>query len=366
MKRIDLFRPTLGASELAAIREIFESGWIGYGPRCEGVERAWSFEVGAKYGIATNSCTSALQIALKLRNVGPGDQVIVPAITFAATAEAVVAVGATPIFCDVDPQTLLIDPLSACEKQTAKTKAVIPVLYAGQPLDIGNTFHGMDVIYDCAHAAGSSFNAAGKLCCWSFQAVKNLGCGDGGMVTTDSQTDQIRGKAIAWHGIDRSTWSRAVGRHYSWEYEVSEVGIKGQMNDITAAILSVQIGRMGEMQAARRTIACQYYRELQGVPIVGDWVESHRSAWHLFVIKSPQRNKLADYLAEQGIITGVHYKPLHLHPAYRGAGSLPVAEAEWQKVLSLPMHIGLSVADVTRICEAVQSFNQAHQIKEAA
>lgn len=322
--------------------------------------------VGARFGVATNSCTSALQIALRLHNIGPGDDVIVPTITFAATAEAVLAVGARPVFCDVHPDTLLIDLASASEVRTLRTKAIIPVLYAGQLLDIGDDWQGLRVIYDCAHAAGSSFNAAGKLCCWSFQAVKNLGCGDGGMITTDSEVDQVRAKSLAWHGISRTTWDRTHGKHYTWDYDIGEVGYKAQMNDITAAILSVQIGRMGELQQQRRHLAYQYARRLKGVSVVSDPARMDLQSWHLFVIKSGQRDQLADFLHERGITTGVHYRPLHLHGLFGGLQSLPNAEREWQRILSLPIHTGLSTRDVDTICDAILDFNHTHQESEAA
>lgn len=357
MIRTELFRPTLGPAELAAVKEVFESGWIGYGPRCEGVERAWAFTVGAKYGVALNSCTSALQIALRLRGVGPGDEVIVPTITFAATAEAVIAVGATPIFCDVHSDTLLIDLESAAAVISPRTKALIAVLYAGQPVDLGNEWAGLPVIYDCAHAAGSSFKATGKLCCWSFQAVKNLGCGDGGMITTDSEIDQSRSKSLAWHGISRSTWDRASGKHYTWDYDICEIGYKAQMNDITAAILSVQIGRMGEHQTVRRGIVYQYLRRLSDFGVVRTAGQEHLSSWHLFVIRTSDRNKLAGHLAGLGIATGVHYRPLHLHTAFSHGQRLPVAECEWQRILSLPIHPQLTAANVDHICDSIQSFS---------
>lgn len=373
MNRIGLFRPTLGALELSAIKEVFESGWIGYGPRCEGVERAWAFTVGSRYGVALNSCTSALQIALRLRGVGPGDEVIVPTITFAATAEAVIAVGATPVFCDVHPDTLLIDLESAESVRSPSTRAVIAVLYAGQLLDIGNEWAGIPVIYDCAHAAGSSFNATGKLCCWSFQAVKNLGCGDGGMVTTDSEVDQVRAKSLAWHGISRSTWDRSAGKHYTWEYDIGEIGYKAQMNDITAAILSVQIGRMGELQQQRRHLAYRYAQQLQGVPIVGVSGQMDLQSWHLFVIQSERRNELADFLALRQISTGVHYKPLHLHTAFRelpqpifgSQPALPNAERAWNRILSLPMYPELTSQNVDFVCDSIREFNYFNMSEES-
>lgn len=364
MSRIALFKPTLGAAELAAVKDVFESGWIGSGPRCEGVERAWAFTVGAKFGVATNSCTSALQIALRLRGIGPGKKVLVPTITFAATAEAVVAIGATPVFVDVHPDTLLLN-VDSIPWQHRDADAIIVVLYAGQVLDLGDSYMSIPIIYDCAHAAGSSFKATGKLCCWSFHAVKNLGCGDGGMITMDSEDDQSRGRSLAWHGITRSTWDRANSKHYTWEYDVTEMGFKGQMTDITAAILSVQIGRLGELQCMRRRIAYRYAQQLKGIPIVCDSENMHLQSWHLFVIKDDLRNDLADFLAQRGIVTGVHYRPLHLHTLFQPQPSLPVAEREWLRLLSLPMHPGLTDIEVDWVCESIREFF-SDQREEAA
>lgn len=356
MTKIDLFKPALGHEELSAVKEVFESGWIGYGQRSEGVERSWASQVGAKYGIATNSCTSALQIAMRLRNVGPGDEVIVPTITFAATAEAVLAVGAKPVFCDVKPDTLLIDLNFAKGLINQKTKAIVPVLYAGQPLNLGDEYLGIPLIYDCAHAAGSSFDASGKLCCWSFQSVKNLGCGDGGMVTTDVEAFQSRGKRLSWHGIARSTWNRASEQHYTWDYDIAELGYKAQMNDITASILSSQINRMGLLQSIRRGIAYRYAQRLRGIPIVGCNDRMDLNSWHLCVIKTEYRNELSKFLANRGIASGVHYRPLHLHTVFESKCTLPVAEREWKTLLSLPIHTSLTDEDVDRVCDTIREF----------
>lgn len=372
MNRTELFQTTLGHHELAEVEKVFESGWIGYGPKCRQVETIWANRVRARYGVATNSCTSALQIALRLRGVGPGDEVIVPTITFASTAESVLSVGAKPVFCDVMPDTLLIDLESAASKVTLRTQAIIPVLYAGQVLDIGNTWFTLPVIYDCAHAAGSSFLGHDKTCCWSFQAVKNLGCGDGGMLTLMDSDDQVRAKSIAWHGINRSTLDRSQGQHYTWDYDVTELGIKGQMNDITAAILQVQIERMDELRMSRLSRVLRYVERLRGIPgidILRNSPTVERSSWHLFVIKvrPDLRNKLAAYLAQRGIATGVHYKPLHLHTLFRdGKTSLPVAEAEWQRILSLPLSPQLRLEEVDRICQIIIDCVSDHSEKVAA
>lgn len=357
-RRVELFSPNTDERELLELQSVFKSGWLGYGPRSQGVEHIWSHEVGARFGVATNSCTSALQIALRLAGIGPGDEVLVPTVTFAATAEAVVSVGATPIFCDVDSKSLLIDLIDASNRIGHKTRAIIPVLYAGQHVDIGNTWKGLKVIYDCAHAGGSGFNASDKLCCWSFQAVKNLGIGDGGMVTTDCQEDAIRGKTLAWHGISRTTWDRANGKHYTWDYDVQEIGIKGQMNDIAAAVLSVQIGKLGESQSIRRSLAYRYRQRLEG--IVEFAAHSDNVGWHLFVIKSQHRNRMADYLAEHGIVTGVHYRPLHLHTAFRQSESLPTAERVWPQILSLPIHARMDLSDVDWICDVIEVFQETY------
>ena len=372
MNRTELFQTTLGYHELAEVEKVVESGWIGYGPKCREVETIWANRVRARYGVATNSCTSALQIALRLRGVGPGDEVIVPTVTFASTAEAVLSAGAKPVFCDVMPDTLLIDLESAASKVTSRTRAIIPVLYAGQVLDIGNTCLGMSVIYDCAHAAGSSFLGHNKTCCWSFQAVKNLGCGDGGMLTLMNEADQARAKSIAWHGINRSTFERSQGQHYTWDYDITELGIKGQMNDITAAILQVQIERMDELHLARLSRVLRYCECLRGIPgiqIVRNRPSAGRSAWHLFVIKvrTDLRNKLAAYLAYRGVSTGVHYKPLHLHTLFRdGQTSLPVAEYEWQRILSLPLSPQLRLDEVDRICRIIIECVRDDSVEAAA
>lgn len=184
------------------------------------------------------------------------------------------------------------------------------------------------------------------------------------MVTTDSEFDQVRGKSLAWHGISRTTWDRSSDKHYTWDYDIKELGYKAQMNDITAAILSVQIGRMGELQQQRRHIAYQYNNRLRSVPIVGAQDRMDLQSWHLCVIKSDNRDQLARYLADKKIQTGVHYRPLHLHTLFARSPPLPVAEREWQRILSLPMHPGLTSREIDFVCESILEFNCAHKVSE--
>ncbi len=352
--RISLFKPNYNEREAEAVCEVLRSGWIGLGPKTAEFERRFAKRVGAKYAIALNSCTMALEIALRLLDIGPGDDVIVPAMTFVATGHAVVSCGATPVFCDVRPDTLTIDWDDAFRRVTKRTKAIMPVLYAGQVIECPDT--NIPLVYDCAHASGSGIEANGKLCCWSFHAVKNLACGDGGMLTTDDEAFSNRARRLCWHGIDKGTWDRSGPQRYTWEYECSEVGYKAHMNDITAALGLVQLDKLSQMQQRRLSIAAQYYEQIGAVVETPLTPPGH--GCHLYVIRTERRNELADYLAERGITTGVHYKPIHLYPCYDDQPRLPVAEREWQRILSLPMHTGLTDVEVEVICDEIKRFFQ--------
>jgi len=257
---ISLFRPDHDEREVEAVREVLLSGWTGLGPKVEEFEENFARSQGAKYGVATNSCTSALELCLRAIGVG-GGRVAVPTITFASTAHAVRLVGGEPVFCDVNRHTLLIDD------EVERCDAAIPVVYAGQP--VPHTFDSgfpVPVIWDCAHAAGSAFDASGKTCCWSFHSVKNLATADGGMVTTSDAAFAAKLKRLRWLGIDKSTHDRS-GKTYSWEYDIPEVGIKAHMNDVTAAIGLVQLAKLPAMQARRREIAERYDELLKNLPV---------------------------------------------------------------------------------------------------
>lgn len=361
-KRIDLFRPCLGKEELSAIESVFASGWIGNGKVSESVEKTFATLTGSYFAVATNSCTSALQVALKLRNVSAGDEVIVPTMTFTATAEAALSIGATPVLVDVAPETLLADYDSVKAAITPRTKAIILVLYAGRVLDWGDSVNGIPIIYDCAHAAGSRFRASGanRIACWSFNAVKNLGCGDGGMLTCNHPSEQSRAKSLAWHGITASTWSRSKDSKYTSGYDVEELGFRGQMSDITAAILSAQIGRLGEFQQTRRHAWLQYHRQLRGIDqieLLTTDVEYDTSSHHLVVARCRNRDALQRHLASRDITTGIHYKPLHQLTLFSATQqSFPVADAAYQEILSLPCHPALTADEVSVVCESIREF----------
>ncbi|HUW43734.1 MAG TPA: DegT/DnrJ/EryC1/StrS family aminotransferase, partial [Bacillota bacterium] len=228
---INLFKPNLGKEELDALKPVFESGWIGLGPKTEEFEIKFAEYIGTKYAIGLNSATAALDLSLKLLNINHGDQVIVPTITFVSTAHVVAYNLATPIFVDVD-KNLLIDAEDVKRKITSKTKAIIPVHYSGRPVDMDKlkkVAGEIPIIEDAAHAVGSKYKEKncgnlGTLGCFSFHAVKNLTMGDGGAITTNNKEFYERAKRLRWLGIDKGTWDRTEDNlSYWWEYDVTEI-----------------------------------------------------------------------------------------------------------------------------------------------
>ena len=257
------------------------------------------------------------------------------------------------MLCDVEEDTLLLDPADA-RRRSSSPRAAIAVLHGGrpfaEPLDLGDA----TVIYDCAHAAGARFDAGGKLCCWSFNAVKNLATGEGGMITTDDEELARRAARLRWHGIDRTTWDRAHGDGYRWEYDIREVGFKYPMGDIAAALGVTQLEKLDEMQELRDRHVRQYLTELDGVPGIRLPEYDGDSSWHLFVVRVAERDRVAAHLQAHGIDTGVHYKPLHLYPLYRTPYDLPVAERAWPTLLTLPLFPGMTSGDVSHVAATLR------------
>lgn len=362
---ISLFKPYIGDVELESVRDVFESGWIGLGPKTEQFEKGFAKYVGCKYAVGLNSATAALDLSLKLLNINRGDEIIVPTITFVSTAHVVKYNLADPIFVDVD-QNLLIDLNDLEQKITSRTKAIIPVHYAGRPVDMDRLKEiagDIPIIEDAAHAAGSTYK--GKKCgslglmgCFSFHAVKNLAMGDGGAITTNDEALYERAKKLRWLGIDKSTWSRsAENKPYWWEYAVEEVGLKCHMNDIAASIGLVQLSKLDSMNTTRRSIAERYTAGLPRevlTPMMDTDVS--KSSWHIYCVRCPKRNELSVYLQERGIATGVHYKPIHLYKCYGNTPRLPNAEMYFEEILSLPMHPGLTNDEVDLVIAAIRSF----------
>lgn len=346
---IPLLKPSVTEAEIEAVAEVLRSGWWGQGPVVERFERALAERYRYAHCVTTNSATAALHLALLAAGVEPGDEVILPALTFVSTGLAVLYAGASPVLADVYADTLCIDWSNALNLVTEKTAAIIPVDYAGFPaFAFAPMCGGLPVIQDAAHSCGGP--AYTDLVCFSFHPVKNLATGDGGAILLNDDAQAERLRSLRWCGIDRSTWERSEKR-YGWDYDIAEVGYKYHWNDIQASIGLVQLGRLDEMNGRRREIAERYMDALDDVVELPDDAPEH--TWHLFPVRvdAERRDSLIDYLLERDISAGVHYKPLTHYPMF--TGDVPVTEREWLCLVSLPIFPDMTDAQQERVIEAV-------------
>jgi dTDP-4-amino-4,6-dideoxygalactose transaminase len=374
-------RPSVTDAERNAVLEVLDSGWLTTGAKAKAFETEFAGYVGARHAVALNSATAALHLALEALGVGPEDEVIVPTWTFAASAEVVAYLGARPVLIDVAQDTLNLTVEGVLAAVTPRTKAVIAVHIAGRPVAIhalvdALTPLGIAVVEDTAHAFPSRIGASGRMAgtigrigAYSFYATKTITTAEGGMLVTDDDSLAARARLMSLHGIGRDAWKRyAAGG--SWYYEIEEAGFKYNLTDIAAALGLVQLARADELLAARRELVA-WYRESFSATGVMDLVElpddepdgSH--AWHLFIIRlrldrlSVGRAAVISRMGEAGIGTSVHFIPLHLHPYYRRQGwrpeHFPVAGAEYERVISLPLWPGMTRDDIQRVVDALSA-----------
>jgi perosamine synthetase len=282
-----------------------------------------------------------------------------------STNHVILYSGATPVFVDIDPATLNLDLNLVEEAITDRTRAIMVVHYAGNPVDMHQLYtlakkHGLGVIEDAAHACGAFYKTGPigsfGLTCFSFHAVKNLPTGDGGMITTNDKDTYERLLRLRWLGIDRSTFDRRTSDGYKWEYDVSELGTKSYMNDITAAIGIEQLKGLDCWNAFRADIVWRYIYGLSSCVEILEETEGAISANHLMVVKVDNRDRVVSRLKEKGIETGVHYKPNHLYDMYQPYVRSPLIETEeaYGHIVSLPLHLGLSDEDVNFVIESVK------------
>ncbi len=375
-------RPWIDAQSIQAVVDVLESGWLTRGPRTEAFEKALAEYLGCRAAIGLNSCTAGLHLALVALGIGPGDEVITSPITFPATANVIVHQGARPVFADVDRDTLNLDPEQVAARITPRTKAILPVHFAGHPCPMGPIIdlarrHRLHVIEDAAHAleavdAGKKIGTVGHLTAFSFYATKNLTTGEGGMLTTDDPDLAQRLRILSLHGISKSAWTRytPAGVH---EWETLLPGFKYNMFDIQAALGLAQLSRLEEWWRIRRSHAERYRDALMDTPqltLLGER-SGIRHAHHLLVVLlrverlGVNRRAIMESLKAEGIGTGVHFTSLHVHPYYRDTlsvlpGELPVAEWASPRVLSLPLYPRMTDGDVDRVVGTLQKVLAAH------
>jgi perosamine synthetase len=368
-------RHEIDDDDVAAVARALRSEWLTSGPGVSDFESAIARTVEADYAVAVSSGTAALHAAIFAIDIGPGDEVIVPPMTFAASANVVVYQGATPVFADVDPDTLLIDPAAAAARITPRTRAIVAVDYAGQPCDyaaLREAIAGRPValVADACHAIGArdergrAVGAIADLTAFSFHPVKHVTTGEGGAVTTNDASFAERMRTFRNHGI--TVDHRQRSEQGSWFYEIVDLGYNYRLTDVQSALGLSQLAKLRARVARRQAIAHEYDRAFAAIPEVRPLSVragvSH--SYHLYVVRvetarlACDRAMMFSALRREGIGVNVHYIPVHLHPFYRqrfgaGPGLCPVAEAAYASILTLPMFAGMETRDVRDVIEAV-------------
>ncbi len=360
--RIPFHKPHITDKEIDSVTEVLKSGWLTMGEKTLEFEKRFRAYIGVKHAVAVNSATSALHCALAAAGLREGDEVLLPAMTFVATAEVVLYFKAIPVMVDVNRETHLMEPHDLERKISPKSRAVIPVHYAGQMCDMDAIQeiarrHHLVVIEDAAHALpawyrGAGIGSGGGLCCFSFYATKTLVTGEGGMITTDSDELADRMSRMRLHGIGRDSWNRYSDKG-SWEYDVTMLGYKYNTTDINAALGIEQLEKLEWMWKVRCDVAGSYERAFSSQdPLIPYRVVDDRvCAWHLYPLKlnlealSISRDGFITELKNRGIGTSVHYIPLPRFSYYRDrgyrAGDYPGAEWVYERVVSLPIYPGM-------------------------
>lgn len=378
--------PHFDDNAIAEVVDTLKSGWVSTGPKTKRFEEEFAAYVGAKYAVALNSCTAGLHLSLVAHDIGPGDEVIVPSMTFGATANVVEHVGAKPVFADIDPTTLCIAPQEIEKAITPRTKAIMPVHFGGMPCAMDEIAalarpHGIAVIEDAAHAIGTKYKgqrigSLSALTNFSFYANKNLSTAEGGMVTTNDAALEEKLRVYHLHGLSRDAWKR----YHTKEFSMSEVvvpGYKYNMTDLQASLGIHQLRQQEAWIARREEIASYYdeaFRELgrivQTVPRPRDGASRH--ALHLYVILLDlerlriSRNEFISALLAENIGASMHFWPLHMHPFYREkyghtAEDFPVARRVGESEISLPVQPQITEGDAADVVEAVKKVVSASQ-----
>lgn len=374
-------RPSIGDEEIAAVTEVLRSGWITTGPKCQALEDAFCAAFGARHAIAVSSATAGMHVALMGLGIEPGDEVITPSQTWVSTVNIITLLGATPVFVDVDRDTLMVDAGRLAAAITPRTRALIPVHYAGTPADMDPIRalaerHGLAVIEDAAHAVGTRYRerwiGAQGTAIFSFHAIKNMTCAEGGLIATDDDALAERVRMLKFHGLGVDAFDRlTLGRKP--QAEVITPGYKYNLADINAAIALVQLRRLPEMNARRADLVARYRQALHDSPLLPLGVpdHAHLHANHLFMVRvDPERcgldrDAFMQALHARGIGTGLHFRAVHTQKYYREKyPELVLPDTEWNsaRLCTLPLFPDLSDADLARVLAAVNEVLDARNV----
>ena len=380
---LPLARPTLGEEEIQEVVETLRSGWLTTGPKVDRFEGRFREYLGIQEAVAVSSGTAGLHLALLAAGVGAGDEVITTSMSFAATANAIVLCGARPIFADCDPDTLNIDLRGVEAGITEKTKAIVPVHFAGQPCAMDELMEiarrrAVPLIEDAAHALGTEYKgrkigALGDMAVFSFHPIKTITTGEGGMVVTSNKEWAERMRLLRFHGISTSAWQRHAGGG-SAQYSIQLPGFKYTMMDIQAAIGIHQMDKVDRFVERRAELAglyCRAFKEIKGARPLGLVPYRHRHAWHIFVVQleleklTIDRDRFLDLLKERNIGSGIHFPALHLQPYYQERwgyrpDDFPKAKRASERIVSLPLFPSMSEQDAQDVVWAVGEILAGH------
>jgi len=362
-------RPSIGQEELKEVEEVFSTGWLGLGSTVFEFENKLKEYLGAKHVLAVNTGTTALHIALDACGINNGDEVIVPSLTFCASIQVITALGAHPVFCEVNSSNLNIDISDVVKKITNKTKAIMPVHYCGQACDMDELMtlgkiHNIYIIEDAAHAFGSSYKnkkigSIGDATCFSFDPIKNLTCGEGGAValSDDSIAELIRTKRIL--GIDKETWHRYRNER-AWYYEVTTQGYRYHLSNINAAIGIAQLKKVDVFIQRKKEIVQKYnnaFMHIDGIKILSWNLNESAPFTYIFRLLNNEREDFIEYLKDKGVGTGIHYIPNHLQPFFKPFYTpLPITEQLGEEILTLPLYYDMTDQDVELVIKSVTEY----------
>lgn len=372
---LPLSRPSIGDREIEGVVACLKYGWITTGPVCKAFEDKFRELTGASHAVSLSSATAGMHLVLLALGIGEGDEIITPSMTFASTVNMIVMLGARPVFVDIHHDTLNMNPELLEEKISPKTKAIIPVHFAGAPVDMDRILgiaerYNLIVIEDAAHAVGTYYKGVhaggfGHIAIFSFHPIKNITSGEGGMITHSDEKLEKQLRLLRFHGIERDAWKR-YGKGGNPEYDIHQPGFKYNLPDMQAALGLAQLSRLNEINCRRAEIAALYrggLKDSAGLELPGIPEYPHVHAWHLFIIKVlfMDRGLFMEKLSEYNIGYGLHFPACHLLNYIKkqfgnGEGMLPETERAAGKIISLPLFPDMVDDDVFYVCEAIKEI----------